>query len=90
MKEMRLDNIMVDLESPENKSWFAWAIAGMVMADDKMSKPEEKYIRELFLKHDDPEVTSAIAEAMKKHTKIQLNSLVLEDRGWRHGFSNIS
>jgi len=80
MQEMRLDSIMGDLRSPEKKSWFAWAIAGMVMADDKMSKAEEKYIRELFLQHDDPEVTSAIAQAMKKNTKIQLNSLVLEDR----------
>ncbi|MBF0276826.1 MAG: hypothetical protein HQM13_03510 [SAR324 cluster bacterium] len=81
MKGMRLEDIMDDLGKPENKRWFAWAIAGMVMADGKMSKPEEKYMRELFLQYGDSEISTEIAETMKKNTKIQLDSLVLEDRG---------
>ena len=81
MKGMRLEDIMEDLGSQVRRSWFAWAIAGIVMADSKMSKTEVKYMRELFEKNSDPEVSAAIAEAMKKQTKIRLDILKLEDRG---------
>ncbi len=80
MKGMRLDDIMEELGDKKSQRWFAWAIAGMVMADKRMSKPEEAYMRQLFSKYCDMELSTIIAETMKKNKRITLDTFQLEDR----------
>lgn len=80
MKGVQLEDIMQELATEQNQQWFAWAIAGMVMADKKMTKSEEKYIRELFTKHCREETVAAITMFMKHNTKIELDPLRLEKR----------
>ncbi|MBF0288369.1 MAG: TerB family tellurite resistance protein [SAR324 cluster bacterium] len=80
MKGMRLDDIMQELGGKKEQQWFAWAIAGMVMADKKMSKPEEAYMRQLFSKYCDAELSATMADTMKNNKKISLDALQLKDR----------
>lgn len=80
MKGSTLESIMEELDTLENRQWLAWAIAGVVVADEKLSKEEEKQMRELFLKHCSPEISGAIVDAMKRHKKIRLSPLQVSNR----------
>lgn len=81
MKGMRIEDIMKNLTSESEKVWFAWAIAKVVIADQKMTKDEAVQMKELFLKNCSPQVSAEIANSLKLNKPIHLDALKLADRG---------
>ncbi len=75
---MKIGGIDVDSMSQQEKLWVACAIAGMAIADEKVTEPEVKFLKETVSLLGNSSQVKGLKEKIQKREKPKLHALEMD------------